>query len=119
MLKIEINDDLNIADLKEAFSHAFQGLKIEFVKHPHPEGEGSAKSEIIIGNPKLWELRKFHTESSTEIDENQTVGEIETLFQNMFGLNIQVFRKSGNVWIETVITDNWTLKQQMQRSAES
>jgi hypothetical protein len=47
------------------------------------------------------------------------VEEIEGIFNNKFGLNIQLFRKLGNVWIETVNTDNWTLKEQMKRSEES
>ena len=118
-MKIYIKDDLTIEEVKVAFSEAFPGLKIEFVKHGHQPGQGSSKSEIITGNPKLWELRKFHTEFEIEINENQKVEDIEGIFHNKFGLNIQLFRKSGNVWIETVHTDNWTLKEQMQRSAES
>ena len=68
-MKIEIKDDLNIEDIKDAFGKAFPGLKLEFVKHSHISGEGSSKSEIISGNPKLWELRKFHTEFEFEISE--------------------------------------------------
>ncbi len=118
-MKIDIKDNLTINDIKNVFSDAFAGLKIEFVKHNHQSGVGSAKSEIIEGNPKLWEIRKFHTEFSIEINEDQLVEEVEAMFHNKFGLNVQLFRKSGNVWIETVNTDNWTLKDQMQRSAES
>jgi len=61
-MKIDINDNLNIEEIKDAFKDAFPGLKIEFVKHSHQSGQGSSKNEIITGNPKLWELRKFHTE---------------------------------------------------------
>lgn len=118
-MKLEIKNNYSINDLKEAFSSAFPGLKLEFVKHSHTSGEGSSSDEIIKGNPQLWELRKFHTEMTIELDALQKVSEVEELFKNKFGLHIQVFRKSGNVWIETVNTDNWTLSQQMERSAET
>jgi hypothetical protein len=43
------------------------------------------------------------------------VHELETLFQNRLGLYIQVFRKSGKVWLETTATDDWSLfKQNME-----
>ena len=41
-----------------------------------------------------------------------TVAEFEKRFQVEFGLNAQVFRKSGKVWLETTITDNLTLQSQ-------
>jgi hypothetical protein len=30
----------------------------------------------------------------------------------LFNLSVQVFRKSAGTWIETSVTDDWTLKQQ-------
>ena len=33
-------------------------------------------------------------------------------FGEVYGLGVQVFRKSGNVWLETTVTDSWTLKEQ-------
>ncbi len=118
-MKIDIQDNRTIEEIKADFSAHFPGLKIEFVSHSHSDGEGSAKGDIVKGNPKLWELRKFHTEMAIQIDENWKVAELEGLFRDRFGLFIQVFRKSGKVWLETVNTDSWTLKQQMERSAES
>ena len=41
-----------------------------------------------------------------------TVGDLEQRFQDVYGLSVQVFRKSGKVWLETTVTDNWTLDEQ-------
>ena len=41
-----------------------------------------------------------------------TVNELEQRFSDVYGLGVQVFRKSGNVWLETTVTDGWTLEQQ-------
>jgi len=36
---------------------------------------------------------------------------VEKDFESL-GLFAEVFRKSGNVWIETSLTNDWTLQQQ-------
>ena len=41
-----------------------------------------------------------------------SVNELEQQFKSRFGLNIQVFRKHCKTWIETTVTDNWTLVKQ-------
>jgi hypothetical protein len=40
------------------------------------------------------------------------VHEFEKAMESTFGLHVQVFRKSGNVWLETSATDGWTLDEQ-------
>jgi hypothetical protein len=44
-----------------------------------------------------------------------TVSELEKSFTEIYGLYTQVFRKSGNIWLVTTITDNWTLNEQNQQ----
>ncbi len=52
------------------------------------------------------------------VSEDQTVLEVEQFFKLHFNLNAQVFRKSGNNWLETTLTDSWTLKKQNQEGME-
>jgi hypothetical protein len=52
------------------------------------------------------------------VDESMTVLELENAFMDEFGLCVQVFRKSGNIWLETTMTDHWTLKQQSDHGRE-
>jgi len=42
---------------------------------------------------------------------------LEDQFENI-GLIAEVFRRSGNVWIETILTNNWTLGQQNPEGGE-
>ncbi|MNF16790.1 hypothetical protein D3C80_2199700 [compost metagenome] len=37
---------------------------------------------------------------------------VEKDFWEKLGLSAQIFRKSGNLWIETSLTDDWTLARQ-------
>ncbi|MBA3900883.1 MAG: hypothetical protein H0X62_11855, partial [Bacteroidetes bacterium] len=46
------------------------------------------------------------------------VKELEQKFQNLFGVSVQVYRQSGSVWIQTTITDSWTLTEQNNRAYE-
>lgn len=65
---------------------------------------------------KLKLLKK--DKAKVEILANMTVNELEQLFKTKFGLNIQIFRKSGNSWLETTVTDNWTLEKQNEEGEE-
>ena len=47
-----------------------------------------------------------------------TVGELENIFKDQFGANVQVSRKSGSLWLETTLTDKWTLLQQNEQGKE-
>ena len=53
-----------------------------------------------------------------QINEEMKVIELEKLFKDKFKLAVQVFRKSGNLWLETTMTDNWTLAQQNNHGRE-
>ena len=39
--------------------------------------------------------------------------------RDRFGLHVQVFRRSGKTWLQTIRTDNWTLGQQDAEAAAS
>jgi hypothetical protein len=59
----------------------------------------------------LAECRLLH-EGQMNITPAMTVTELEQEFEKIYGLHIQVFRKSGQVWLETSVTDGWTLDMQ-------
>ena len=56
----------------------------------------------------------FSNTAKTIIDvkRTRTVAEVENDLKKQFGLPVQIFRLSGNVWIETILTDDWTLEKQ-------
>lgn len=115
-MKLEINDNLLVSDLQIQFSNLFPYLKIMLFKQAHQLNEGSHKKQLINNSAKLKRLK--HINNSISFDENTTVGELESLFKDVFGLNAQVFRRAGKNWIETTVTDNWTLKKQNDQGKE-
>ena len=50
-------------------------------------------------------------EGIIDIHSDITVAELGNSFAS-FGLRTEVYRKSGNVWVATLLTDSWTLQQQ-------
>ena len=109
---LSIDADTTINSVQNYFSSLYPYLRIEFFREPHIAGKGSAKNKMITSNQKLSEIQKIKSNGHIEINGNASVMDLEKHFEEKFGLYIQVFRKSGNVWLETSATDNWTLVQQ-------
>ncbi len=111
-MKITINDQRKIFAIQEEFSQYFPYLKIEFFAKPHKPGGPSSKKIMKHPAKTLGECRTIHGSGTITITPNMTVADLEQNFQDVYGLSVQVFRKSGRAWLETTITDGWTLKEQ-------
>lgn len=110
-IKLSIGNQDTIAGISGQFNKHFPYLKIECFKKPHRFGTGSRKKDMYPSSEKIIAIRKI---KPTEISftPSTTVNQLEKLFEKKLGLHIQVFRKSGNIWLETSATDHWTLRQQ-------
>jgi len=60
----------------------------------------------------------MHSQGSLTVKETDKVSDLEKVLWDQFGLSAQVFRKSGNLWIETSLTDSWTLSRQNKEGKE-
>jgi len=113
---ITISSTKTIKDVQGEFNAIFPYLKIQFFRKSHHEFEGSHKKDILPENTVLYALST--SDGILTINKDQTVTEVESLFKKHFGLNVQVFRKSGSSWLETTVTDGWTLEKQNQEGME-
>ena len=116
---LAINDSKTIGEVIHEFNDRYPLLKLEFFIHQHGENTGSTTKELINHTKKIAEVRSKHNTGSLVIKEEMSVTELEKLFWDEFGLSVQVFRKSGNAWIETTATDSWTLKKQNETASFS
>ena len=66
----------------------------------------------------LGECRTIHNKGTITITPQMTVAGLEQNMNDVYGLSVQVFRKSGMAWLETSVTDNWTLEQQNKQGEE-
>jgi hypothetical protein len=112
-MKIELNSTKTIGELQLEFNAAFPYLKLVFFKHAHDAYEGSPAKDILSDpDRRLLEVEKKPRVGVLYLEPDTPVWQVERLFKEEFGLFVQVFRKSGTIWLETSVTDDLTLEQQ-------
>jgi hypothetical protein len=107
-----------ISDIQKEFNKAFPFLKLEFFNNKSLSRTVFPAKQIIPATRKVGDSQTAITDGDIEITEEMKVNELEKFFQEQFSLAVQVFRKSGTVWLETTMTDNWTLQQQNNHGKE-
>ena len=111
-MQITINDQRKIFAVQKEFSEMFPQLKLEFYSKSNKEG-GTPSAKLMKHISKtIADCRTIHSSGAITIQPQMTVGELEQSFRDIYGLAAQVFRRSGDNWIETTETDDWTLEKQ-------
>ncbi len=119
-MTLQLRPDMSIAELQKQFALLFPYLKIIFFTVPHKEG-GSvwSKFQVFDTQKKIGDVSHFEEVIIYELSPILTTGAFEQDWQERFGLFIQVFRQSKDVWLATSSSDSWTLIQQNQVGNES
>lgn len=112
MPELVIDSEQTITGIQEQFNSSYPFLKIEFFSQAPLPGIGNPKNKMIVDDSKLKEIQNKNKNGIINIKKNTKVADLETCFAVEYGLFVQVFRKSGKIWLETTATDNWTLEQQ-------
>jgi len=113
---MQIKRNRTVGDLQNDFSGIFPYLKLEFYRLTNGSLGSTIRQKLIkttslntVGNQKEGEI---------EVTDIMTVEHLEKSFLERFGMIVQVSRKSGTIWLETTMTDNWALKQQNDHGRE-
>ncbi|NNC85587.1 MAG: hypothetical protein HKO56_04110 [Bacteroidia bacterium] len=115
---MQIQASQTLADIQKVFNDTYPYLKLEFFNKPHGVGDGSPKKDMMNTDLSIDECSSKEKSGNINIDSSVKASEIEQSFMDVFGLSVQVFRLSGDVWLETTTTDNWTLEEQNQSGKE-
>src|SRR4029077_7376921 len=111
-MKITINDERKIFAIQEEFNKEFPFLKLEFFRKPSGPKAVPSKKVMVHHSKLLGECRAIHPFGELTVTPHMTVAELEQSLRDVFGLSTQIFRKSGNTWLETSSTDKWTLEKE-------
>lgn len=117
-MELLITDTKAIHEIQKEFSEVFPFLKLEFFNSPYEEGKAQPKAKMFPHDKKLSACRRLHNTGSLLLNKFDKVSDLEHELWSKFGLSAQVFRRSGNLWIETSLTDSWTLEQQNREGLE-
>jgi hypothetical protein len=117
-MKMHIHYNDTLEQVQRWFSSEFPYLKLEFFTRPHGKGKPTEKQFLVNVKRTVDSCNPELKEATVSIPSAMTVQELEGVFQDELGLYIQVFRKSGKVWLETTATDNWSLFKQNEEGQE-
>jgi glycerol-3-phosphate O-acyltransferase len=118
IMHLHIAPNRLISDIQKEFNKMFPFLKIEFFNNKSFARTDFSAKQIIANTRKVGDTQLTLKDGRIEIEEEMKVNELEKRFKEQFNLAVQVFRKSGNLWLETTMTDNWTLVQQNNHGRE-
>ena len=111
-MKLVLAKNNKIKEVKTQFSRYFPHLKLEFFDRQHGPGEGSTFDRKLGDSTVLAAIAPPAAPLVFEFSPSTTVAEFEQRMQQEQGLPVQVFRKAGSIWLETVQTDNLSLEKQ-------
>jgi hypothetical protein len=103
-----------IKDIQQEFNAHYPSLWIEFYTGSGGRTGTAASRSRVNADLALKRVSDPCSPQATDIDihKDRTVGEIKHDFLQKFGLQARLMRKTGNVWVGTSLTDDWTLERQ-------
>ena len=117
-MNLRIAPNRLISDLQKEFNNAFPFLKIEFFQNRNKQLPAFTFRQMIPQNKQIVEGQTAIIDGDIEVSPGMKVKDLEKIFKDQFLLAVQVFRRSGNLWLETTMTDEWTLEQQNEHGRE-
>jgi hypothetical protein len=107
-MRLEISNNRTIHEVQHDFNNQYPFLKLEFYK---VSPQRSHVRERLAHSLSL-KFAGLKSPGYIDISNDMTVGELEKMFNERFGIVAQVSRNSAGVWLETTMTDKWTLEKQ-------
>jgi hypothetical protein len=107
-MKITVNDHKKVLETQQEFSNVFPYLRMDIFSKSKPLTQILKQHETEFGDlvSAPDKLRRIN------ITAEMSVASLMNSFSELYGLGVQVFRKSGKAWIGTSLTKEWTLKEQ-------
>ncbi|MEX1189289.1 MAG: hypothetical protein WED33_08525, partial [Bacteroidia bacterium] len=117
-MELQINKNTTLGELQDDFSSQFKYLKLGFFIDKNHDNRLTADEQIKNRHLTIGSIREVQVDGDLKINSVMTVADIERKFKEHFGLEVQIFRKSGLNWLITSQTDEWTLEEQNAKAIE-
>lgn len=111
-MKIIISNKKKIFEIQKEFNDCFPFLQIQFYTRNTTQKNAPGKFQLLDSQKSIEDCRTLANNKTITIEPTITVKELEQNFLDTFGIVVQIFRKSGKAWLETNVTDTWTLTEQ-------
>lgn len=104
-----IDERKSVGDFQKEFTLSFPFLKIEFFKQAISEEDNKDHKTFSLLAPNYILGKKA---ISINVDGATTVAELKAMILEKTGVTCLVHRKSGTIWIEISLTEDWSLDRQ-------
>lgn len=101
-MKFKIEAGRKFDEVQEEFTKIFPYLKIS------SSSAGNTSKELRL----VGKNNGNNVSDSIALNDDTIVADIVNQFKELFNLQVKVLRKSDGHWIETLLTDSWTLEKQ-------
>jgi len=115
-MTLAISNEKTTGDLQQSFSLKYPFLRLDFYRLVKTDPTMPVKKHLPPAT--LLRASGLINPGILEITDEMTVGELEKAFLKNFGLDVQVSRKCGMLWIETTMTNKWSLFKQNEHGRE-
>jgi hypothetical protein len=107
-----VQQDSDIRTVREHFAELYPYLRINFFRNKNNSHAITSQSIVFSDSVKLNEINPGFSGGTIGVSDDMSILEFENEFLRQFGLSVQLSRKSGNLWLDTVKTNQWTVKEQ-------
>jgi hypothetical protein len=115
---LHIEKLMTLEQVQDAFSRHYPHLKLVYFIDRNQDNHLNSTERIQNLKMTIGSIREVAYDGYIQIEPNMTVKQVEKAFGDSFGLNVQVFRKSGRIWLMTHSSDLWTLEEQDKKAEE-
>lgn len=106
---LKIDEGKSVGGFQKDFTTLFPFLKIEFFKPLlNPSDSKNYKTGPLLASN--FPLSKDSI--SVNLSPSTTVAQLKAIVLEKTGILCLVYRKSGSLWIETSLTEDWSLERQ-------
>ena len=109
---------MTLEQVQQAFSRHYPNLKLVYFIDRNKDNHLRADERIQNLKMSIGSIREVAYDGYIQIEPSMTVIQVEKAFWDSFGLNVQIFRKSGRNWLMTHSSDLWTLEEQDKKAEE-
>lgn len=111
-MELIIRPESRISDLQTGFTAIYPYLKVEFFRLIITTEKFAPRRQRVEGFVPVKKFCILLEPNQFPLDKTRTISDVEDNFRQVLGLATEIYRKSGQQWIETSLTEDWTLEHQ-------
>lgn len=111
VMRLIIHPEDSIKKVQKEIQKEYPNIKIEFFSKEHKKGKITNVKFQYFNKDITMESIGLHKKMELDLNDDTVIWDIEKKFEHLGNLHVQVFRRGGEVWLETTKSDNWTLSK--------